>query len=130
LIAFWYIGQFTERGTVPYLGLPAITWDMYNRSGRGYIQGSIRGVDFLYAETEYRFPISRYTGILGGVLFADVTTASSYDKSRALFESWDPAAGAGLRVMFSAKTLSNLCIDCGFGADGTVGVFFNLTEAF
>ena len=25
----------------------------------------IRGVDFIYGEAEYRFPISRYTGILG-----------------------------------------------------------------
>ncbi|MEI7501259.1 MAG: BamA/TamA family outer membrane protein [Bacteroidota bacterium] len=130
LIGFWYLGQFTENGKVPYLGLPALTWDMYNRAGRGYVQGSIRGVNFLYGETEYRFPISRYTGILGGVLFVNVTTASSDDNSRKLFENFDTATGAGLRIMFNRKTLSNLCIDAGFGADGTVGVFFNLNEVF
>ena len=130
LIGFWYLGQFTEKGKVPYLGLPAITWDMYNRAGRGYVQGSIRGVNFLYGEPEYRFPISRYTGILGGVLFVNVTTASSDDNTRKLFQYFDPAMGAGLRIMFNRKTLSNLCIDAGFGADGTIGIYFNLNEAF
>ena len=130
LIGFWYLGQFCEKGTVPYLGLPALCWDMYNRAGRGYIQGSIRGVNFIYDETEYRFPISPYTGILSGVAFINVTTASSDDQERKLFESFDPAAGFGLRIMFSRKTLSNLCIDFGFGADGTKGIFFNLNETF
>lgn len=130
LIGFWYLGQFTQHGSVPYLGLPAICWDMYNRAGRGYIQGSIRGVNFLYGESEYRFPISQNTGILSGVAFVNVTTASSDDKERELFEYFDPAAGFGLRIMFSRKTLSNLCIDFGFGADGTKGIFFNLNETF
>jgi hypothetical protein len=130
LIGFWYFGQFTEKGTVPYLGLPSIGWDMYNRNGRGYIQGSIRGVNFIYGETEYRFPISRHTGILGGVLFVNATTASSDDKTRALFEYIDPAAGFGLRVMFNRKTLSNLSVDCGFGKNGTIGIYFNLNETF
>jgi hypothetical protein len=130
LIGFWYLGQFTQNGNVPYLGLPAIQWDMYNRAGRGYIQGSIRGVNFVYGETEYRFPISPNTGILGGVVFVNVTTASSDDKERNLFEYFDPAAGVGLRIMFSRKTLSNLCIDFGMGADGTKGIFFNLNETF
>jgi hypothetical protein len=130
LIGFWYIGQFTEKGKVPYLGLPSTGWDMYNRTGRGYIQGSIRGVNYLYGETEYRFPISRYTGILGGVVFVNATTASSDDGTRKLFEYVDPAAGVGLRVMFNRKTLSNLSIDCGFGANGSFGIYFNLNETF
>jgi hypothetical protein len=130
LIGFWYLGQFCEKGTVPYLGLPALCWDMYNRAGRGYIQGSIRGVNFVYGETEWRFPISPYSGILGGCAFVNITTASSDDSSRKLFENWDPAMGVGLRIMFSRETLSNLCIDFGFGADGTKGIFFNLNETF
>jgi hypothetical protein len=130
LIGFWYLGQFNETGTVPYLGLPALCWDMYNRAGRGYIQGSIRGVNFVYVESEYRFPISPYSGIFSGVLFVNATTASSDDKTRKLFQYVDPATGFGLRIMFSRKTLSNLCIDFGFGADGTKGIFFNLNEAF
>ncbi len=130
LIGFWYLGQFNEAGKVPYLGLPALCWDMYNRAGRGYIQGSIRGVNFVYGESEYRFPISPYSGILSGVAFINVTTASSDDGTRKLFQYFDPAAGVGLRIMFSRKTLSNLCIDFGFGADGTKGIFFNLNETF
>jgi len=130
LIGFWALGQFTQGGAVPYLGLPALGWDMYNRAGRGYIQGSIRGVNFIYGETEWRFPISPYTGILGGVVFLNVTTASSDDGERKLGEYFDPAAGVGLRIMFSRKTLSNLCIDFGVGADGTKGIFFNLNETF
>ncbi|MEI7727390.1 MAG: BamA/TamA family outer membrane protein [Bacteroidota bacterium] len=130
LIAFWYMGQFTQKGRVPYLGLPAIGWDMYNRQGRGYVQGSIRGVNFLYSETEYRFPISQHTGILGGIIFVNATTASSDDGTRKLFEYIDPAAGFGLRVMFSRKTLSNLSIDCGFGKNGSIGIYFNLNETF
>lgn len=130
LIGFWYLGQFNQKGAVPYLGLPALCWDMYNRAGRGYIQGSIRGVNFVYGETEYRFPISPYSGILSGVVFVNATTASSGDDTRKLFQYVDPAAGFGLRIMFSKKTLSNLCIDFGFGADGTKGIFFNLNETF
>ena len=130
LVGFWCIGQFTQNGKVPYLGLPSIAWDMYNRTGRGYIQGSIRGVNFLYGEVEYRFPISRYTGILSGVLFFNITTASSDDGERKLFEYYDPAGGAGLRVMFNRRTLSNLTIDLGMGRDRKLGVYFNLNETF
>jgi hypothetical protein len=130
LIGFWYIGQFTLGGDVPYLGLPALSWDMYNRTGRGYVQGSIRGVNFIYGESEYRFPISKYSGILGGVVFINATTASSDDDSRSLFEYFDPAAGVGLRMMFNRKTLSNLAVDCGFGVDGEFGIYFNLNETF
>jgi len=130
LIAFWYSGQFTQSGRVPYLGLPAIGWDMYNRTGRGFIQGSIRGVSLVYGETEYRFPISRYTGILGGVLFVNASTASSDDASRKLFQYFDPAAGLGLRVMFSRKTMSNLTVDYAIGAGGSSGIYFNLNETF
>lgn len=130
LVGFWYIGQFTRQGDVPYLALPSIGWDMYNRTGRGYIQGSIRGVNFLYGETEYRFPISRYTGILGGVVFANITTASSDDDTRKLFEYFDPAVGAGIRIMFNRKTLSNLGIDLGFGKGGEPALYFNLNETF
>jgi hypothetical protein len=84
----------------------------------------------MYGETEYRFPISRYTGILSGVVFANVTTASSDDDTRKLFEYFDPAVGAGIRIMFNRKTLSNLCIDWGIGKGGENGIYFNLNETF
>lgn len=130
LIGFWYIGQFTQKGKVPYLALPAIGWDMYNRTGRGYIQGSIRGVNFVYGEVEYRFPISRYTGILSGVAFFNVTTASNQSGTQKLFEYYDPAGGAGLRIMFNRTTLSNLTIDLAMGSMKKLAVYFNLNETF
>jgi hypothetical protein len=130
LIGFWYIGQFTQKGKVPYLGLPAIGWDMYNRTGRGYIQGSIRGVNFLYGEVEYRFPISKYTGILGGVLFLNATTASNDTGTQKLFQYFDPAVGGGIRIMFNKTTLSNLTVDLAIGSMGKLAVYFNLNETF
>ena len=39
VLAFWVWGTMVTSGSVPYLALPSITWDTYNRSGRGYIQG-------------------------------------------------------------------------------------------
>ncbi len=39
VMAFWSFGNFLMAGNIPYLALPSIGWDTYNRSGRGYIQG-------------------------------------------------------------------------------------------
>ena len=56
VIAFLVLGCFALRpGRLPYLALPAITWDTYNRSGRGYIQGRFRGNDMIYEEAEFRY---------------------------------------------------------------------------
>ena len=55
LIAFWLWGVSVTSGRLPYLALPAITWDTYNRSGRGYIQGRFRGDNMIYGESEFRF---------------------------------------------------------------------------
>ena len=57
LLAFWVLGNLTPEGEFPYLILPATAYDQRGRSARGYTQGRFRGNDFLYAETEYRFPI-------------------------------------------------------------------------
>ncbi|MEI7980498.1 MAG: hypothetical protein WCI71_02525 [Bacteroidota bacterium] len=95
-------------GKVPYLDLPAVGWDTYNRSGRGYVQGRIRGVNMVYGEAEYRFPISPYTRILSGVLFVNATTADDPQNGIHLFNYVAPAFGAGLRVMFNKKVNANL----------------------
>jgi outer membrane protein assembly factor BamA len=130
LIAFWFSTGFMIYGKLPYLDLPAIGWDTYGRTGRGYVQGRIRGVDYVYGETEYRFPISRYTRILSGVVFFNATTCDNDDHSIKLFEYIAPAAGAGLRVMINKKSLSNLAIDMAFGLNGSRGLFLNINEAF
>jgi outer membrane protein assembly factor BamA len=76
LLAFWTWGQFVTSGNVPYLALPSIGWDTYGRSGRGYVQGRLRGTNMIYGETEYRLPISR-NGLFGAVAFFNITTASN-----------------------------------------------------
>lgn len=129
LIAFWNINSIAVSGTEPYLTLPSIGWDTYNRTGRGYVQGRIRGADFIYGEIEYRFPISPNTRILSGVAFANITTASD-DLNTKLFKFFDPAAGVGLRIMLNKNSLSNLTIDYGFGIDGSHGLFLNINETF
>ncbi len=129
VLAFWTWGQFLTSGNLPYLALPSITWDMYNRSGRGYVQGRFRGESMVYAETEYRFPISR-SGIFGGVLFLNATTANSTDRDQHLFDAVAPGYGAGLRLKMSKQTRTNIGMDIGFGRFGSGGIYFNLQEAF
>jgi len=41
----------------------------------------LRGNNFLYGETEYRFPITREGGVLGVVLFLNATTTDNPVKS-------------------------------------------------
>ena len=99
LLAFWLMGNFSPPGDFPYLILPATAYDQRSRSARGYTQGRYRGNNLVYGETEYRFPISKYTGILGGVLFVNATTANNTAQSLKLFQSVRPGYGFGLRIM-------------------------------
>ena len=69
----------------------------------------------MYGEAEYRFPISPCTGILGGVLFANLTTANNPKQSLSLFESVKPGYGLELRVMIDKKSRTNLVVDFAFG---------------
>jgi hypothetical protein len=128
LIGFWFIGSFILSGYQPYLTLMAIGEDKKARSGRGYIAGRYRGEDILYAEAEYRFPIL-CSGILGGVIFLNATTASNIASDVHLFEYVRPAIGAGLRFLINKNTRLNLNIDFGFGIDSR-GFYFSGTETF
>jgi hypothetical protein len=129
ILALWIWGQFLTSGKLPYLATPSIGWDMYNRSGRGYIQGRIRGENLAYTEIEYRFPISK-NGLLGGVTFVNATSASNKMTSQQIFDSYAVGYGFGLRVKMSKKTNTNICIDYGRGRNGAGGIFFNLQEVF
>jgi hypothetical protein len=129
LLAFWTWGQQHLSGNLPYLALPSITWDMYNRSGRGYIQGRIRGENFWYGEAEYRFPITK-DGLLGGVTFLNATSASNLALNQNLFDALAPGYGIGLRVKMSKQTNTNISIDYGRGKNGSGGIYFNLQETF
>ena len=105
LLAFWSWGNILLNGNVPYLALPSIGWDTYNRSGRGFIQGRYRGLSMVYNEVEYRFPISK-NGLFGGVLFVNATTASNYTKK--LFDKTAFGRGAGVRMQLDKRARTNL----------------------
>jgi outer membrane protein assembly factor BamA len=129
LIAFWAYANFVTSGNVPYLVLPAIGYDQGGRSGRGYTRGRYRGEDIFYAETEYRFPISPCSGILGGVIFVNMTTASDRDREVHMFEYVRPGFGAGLRIMVAKYVRTNILIDFGIGYKSH-GLYFQAQEAF
>ncbi len=128
VIAFWFWGVLVTSGQVPYLALPAITWDTYNRSGRGYIQGRFRGNDMIYEEAEFRYRITT-DGLLGGVIFTNLTTASNSLTGQKVFNSVAPGYGFGLRIKMNKKDRTNIAIDYGIG-DGFTGIYFNIREAF
>lgn len=130
LIAFWVWGTNVISGHVPYLELPSITWDTYNRSGRGYIQGRFRGNNMFYAESEFRFRLTR-NGLLGGVTFLDCTTASNPLPltSQNLFNTIAPGGGFGLRIKMNKSDRTNITADYGIG-HGFSGIYLNMREAF
>ncbi len=129
LLGFWVMGNFTPVGQFPYMILPATAYDQRGRAGRGYTQGRFRGANMVYGEAEYRFPISKCGGILGGVLFLNATTADNRALSLNLFESIKPGYGAGLRVMVDKRSRTNLAIDVGFGQK-SFGFYLAASETF
>ncbi|WP_077132369.1 BamA/TamA family outer membrane protein [Spirosoma montaniterrae] len=130
LIAFWTYGWFVTGGDVPYMFLPAVGWDMFSRSGRPYTQGRFRGEDLSYTEAEWRFPLQRVKNKIGGVVFINMTSASSRTENIGLFSSAQFGYGAGFRYMLSEKNRVNLGIDYGIGRNGASGLFLNLNEYF
>lgn len=129
ILGFWVMGSFGPEGKFPYMVLPATAYDQRGRSARGYTQGRFRGNSMIYAETEYRFPISHCGGVLGGVVFFNATTANNPVQSLKLFESIKPGYGMGLRVMVDKQSRTNLAIDFGFG-DKSSGFYLAASETF
>ncbi len=129
LIGFWIMGNFTREGQFPYMILPATAYDQRGRAGRGYTQGRFRGANMVYGEAEYRFPISKCGGVLGGVLFLNATTADNSALSLNLFESIKPGYGGGLRIMVDKRSRTNLAVDVGFGQK-SFGFYLAASEAF
>jgi len=126
MFAFWWY-YWTVLGTsAPYLELPAIGMDPYNRSGRGIQQNRYRGKRLIYFETEYRRDITQ-NGLLGFVLFANINSAAQQQSNR--FEYWNPAGGGGLRIKFNKKSDTNICIDYGVSKNFSSFVV-GLGEAF
>ena len=127
VLAFWNLDWITTSGKPPYLLLPSTGWDDQYNSGRGYIQGRFRGQNMLYLESEYRYRISR-NGLFGGVFFVNLQNFSSDISSQ--FATIIPGYGLGLRLKLNKHSGANLCVDYGFGKDGSRGFFVNLGEVF
>ncbi len=75
VLAFWLRAEGVTSGHQPYLALPSVGWDAKGTTGRGYVQGRLRGTAWIYAEAEWRFRITD-NGLLGGALFANAQTMS------------------------------------------------------
>ena len=129
LLAFRAFGSFNMSGDTPYLNLMSNGFDPINSSGRGYTQGRWRGENFVYGEVEYRFPISRCSKIIGGVLFANVTTASNKEMQIPLFGYLKPGCGFGVRIMVGKHDRTNLLIDFGLG-QLSQGLYLQAQEVF
>ncbi len=128
VLAFWSYNAVVLSGDPPFLDLPSSGWDTYSNTGRGHIQGRFRGKQFLYAEAEYRFGLSR-NRLLGGVLFVNAQTVSEVNR-QPLFERIAPAVGTGLRVRLDKVSRANLAVDYGVGFDGSHSLYFNFGEVF
>ena len=125
-LAFWFYYWSTISSGTPFLLLPAIGMDPYQRSGRGIEQNRYRGNELLYFETEYRRDITR-DGLFGFVLFANFDSATQNNTRE--FKYVNPAGGGGLRVKFNKRSNTNLGLD--FGASkGYSTLIFSLGEAF
>lgn len=129
IMAFWTLGSIGVNGTGPYMSLPAVGWDKYNTTGRGYIQGRFRGNDYVYAGFENRIQLTK-NGLFGMVLFVNVESASNRDQNVKLLDFIEPAGGIGIRIKFDKASRTNLCIDYGIGRYGSSGVFMNIGEFF
>jgi hypothetical protein len=126
VLAFWTYYWKTFGNSVPYLNLPSIGWDPYQRSGRGIEQNRYRGKSLLYFETEYRKDITP-SGLLGFVVFANVNSVSEPVTNS--FSYWHPAAGVGLRMKFNKRSGTNIALDYGF-SQGYNAFILGLGEAF
>lgn len=128
VFCIWATGQFVTSGTVPYLNLPSIGWDQRSRSGKGYVQGLLRGQKLVYLETEYRFPIS-CNNLISGTVFGNLTSTSDKDRDIHIFQYFQPAVGVGLRVLIDKATRTNLVMNYAWGRHSKA-FYLNAGETF
>jgi hypothetical protein len=125
-LAFWSYLWTGLSSDIPYLNLPSIGWDPYNKSGRGVDQNRYRGKGLIYLEAEYRRDITD-NGLFGFVVFANATSVTEPENN--MFKKLHPAVGSGLRIKFNKTSNTNIGIDYGF-SKGYSGFALNLGEAF
>jgi hypothetical protein len=83
----------------------------------------------VYTESEYRFPVSVRSGIVGGVLFLNLTTASDKARNIHLMDFIRTGYGGGLRIMLDKKSRSRLAID-GAIAEKKFSFYLGIQETF
>ncbi len=126
VLAFWsYMWTVLDDGA-PYLDLPSIGWDSYQRSGRGIDQNRYRGKSLLYFESEYRRDITD-NGLFGFVVFGNLNTVTEPVSHH--LSSLHPAAGAGLRIKLNKHSNTNIALDFGFSKNHK-SYILSLGEAF
>ncbi|MFV0377090.1 MAG: BamA/TamA family outer membrane protein [Mangrovibacterium sp.] len=130
LLAFWAYGNFQLGGDLPYLDLPALGWDQFGRSGRAYPQGRFCGQSLVYSELEWRFPLQREKDKWGGVLFANLSSATNKDADISMFKYINTGVGAGLRFLINKEKRQNLCLDYAWGNYGAHGFYLSVNEVF
>jgi hypothetical protein len=126
VLGLWLYGWGTSDKP-PYLNLPSTGWDMLGRGARGYVHGRIRGQDQLYAEAEYRRVLTA-NGLLGAVAF--VNGISTKETASGNFENPDAAGGLGLRIRLNKHSRANLCVDHGWGLNGSQSWQLSMNEVF
>jgi hypothetical protein len=126
VLAIWLYAWGTSDKP-PYLNLPSTGWDVLGRGARGYVHGRIRGQDQLYAEAEYRRVLTA-NGLLGAVAF--VNAISTKETASSNFENPDAGGGIGLRIRLNKHSRANLCIDHGWGLNGSQSWQLAMNEVF
>lgn len=128
IIAFWNYNVLTlGNNTAPYLMLASTGWDDTYNTGRGYVQGRFRGKNMYYFETEYRINVTK-SDLLNAVIFCNAQKFSG-DLSRSYIQP-KIGYGAGLRIKLNKYSNTNICLDYGFGENGSKGLFVNIGEIF
>ncbi|MEJ7680409.1 MAG: hypothetical protein WKG06_21660 [Segetibacter sp.] len=126
VVALWSYIWTALNNNVPYLDLPGIGWDSYQRSGRGIERSHYRGKTMWYAEGEYRRELT-INGLLGYVVFANFNIITDPANNR--FTGPHPALGTGLRIKFNKRSDTNIAIDYGI-SKGYSSIYLNLGEVF
>lgn len=125
VLALWS-SLWMTFGHAPYLDLPAIGWDTYGKSGRGYVQGRLRAPNQIYQEVEYRYLFTK-DELFGGVVFVNATGSTLPAGN---FGPLDPGIGLGLRIKFIKRTRTNLTLDYGWGNEDSNGLYLGTQEVF
>ena len=92
--------------------------------------GRVRGEDFVYSETEYRFPVSMKTNVLGGVVFMNFSSASDKENNITLMKYVFPSYGTGLRIMVDKQSRTRLDFDVAKGSDAKPAFYIGLRDTF